>query len=405
MLKNCDIVCFGPSDWWSMNPSCATHIMRRLAADNRVVYVNPVSCDLLGIQGKNGVLNRIKRKTKSVLKFIRKTESNLYVVSPVFLPIQGIDLIDKINNILLRMQVGLVMYWLGIKGAILWVENVRWADIIKFFRKRLVVYHVSDLFELCPYTNNKDKLRQRERHISENSDLLICVSKELYRAKQKTNSNAHYLPHGVDFELFRKAADNGKSYNGFENISNPIAGYFGTLTAENDIELLEYCAENLPEVYFVFAGEITAGDYSKLMQMGNTVFLGKVAYADIPDLCAVFDLCLLPWKMTEWMANCNPLKLLEYMASGRPIVSVPINEIADKYCDVVSIAATKEDFCRAIRWELQNDTDCRREKRISIAHANRWENHNNHLCEIIEAALKKGRHQNHYSLKDKKYSQ
>jgi len=389
MLENYDIVCFGPSDWWGMNPSCATHIMRRLAAKNRVVYINPVSSDILGMRSGRVSAARMLRKVKSALRFVRKAEDNLYVFSLLFIPLQGAVVADWLNNIFFRIQLHLIMAVLRFDRPILWVENVRCVDFMPKFHWRLIIYHVSDLFSQCPYTYNKDKLCEREKDATMNSDLLICVSRRLFEAKQKNNANTYYLPHGVDFSLFRKAAEDNHQWEKLKDPRCPIAGYFGTLTEQNDIELLEYCAVNLPEICFVFAGQITAGDYGTLMAMDNVIFLGKIPYEDIPKLCAIFEVCLLPWRMTEWIANCNPLKLFEYMASGRPIVSVPINEIASNYSDIVSIAHTKEEFCDAIRSELKNDTQERRRKRIEIARLNRWENHNKRLSDIIQIILEK----------------
>ena len=389
MLENYDIVCFGPSDWWGMNPSCATHIMRRLAVKNKVVYINPISSDVLGMRSRKGIAARIRRKVKSALRFVHKAEDNLYICSLKFIPLQGVAIVDWLNNIFFRIQLHLIMAVLRLDRPILWIENVRCVDVIPKFNWRLVIYHASDLFAQCPYTYNRDKLHEREKYAATNSDLLICVSRRLFEAKQKNNANTYYLPHGVDFSLFRKATEDNHQWEKLRDPQRPIVGYFGTLTGQNDIELLEYCAVNLPEICFVFAGQITAGGYGKLMAMDNVIFLGKTPYEEIPKLCATFDLCLLPWRMTEWIANCNPLKLFEYMASGRPIVSVPINEIASNYSDIVSIAHSKEEFCDAIRRELKNDTEDRKRKRVEIARLNCWENHNKRLCDIIQTTLER----------------
>lgn len=354
---------------------------------NRIIHINPISSDLLGIRARKGLYTRIVRKLRSFLKFFRQVNPNLYVLSPVFLPFQGNPVLDRINNIILKTQLTTVMFLLRMKKPLLWIDNVRAADFIKNFSWQLIVYHASDCFEECPYTNNKAKLKEREAYVSNNSDVIICVSKKLYEAKQNVKAKVHYLPHGVDFEFFRKAVEDHQTFDRIFQRSRFIAGYFGTLTAQNDIELLEYCAVNLPNVYFVFAGQITAGDYGKLSKMPNVIFLGRVPYKKIASLCATFDVCLLPWKMNKWIANCNPLKLFEYMASGKPIVSVPICEIVDKYSGIVSLAETKEEYCNAIVWELNNDTDERRCLRIETARKHSWDNHIQRLSHIISNAI------------------
>jgi len=387
MLKNKDFICFGPSDWWGMNPSCTTHIMKHLAKANRVLYVNPVSSDLLGVRTRKGLGRRILRKFKSMVKFIRRAEDNLFILSPFFFPMQGNTVIDSMNNLLLKFQLRSIMFFIHMKRPILWIENIRAADVIGSIVKPAVVYHVSDRFDRCPYTRNKDKVIKRESEVTAQSDRIICVSKKLYEWKKPIGDKVHYLPHGVDFELFRAASEKKAECELLAGVPHPIAGYFGTLTAENDIELLTYCCRENPKISFVFAGQITAGDYNGISKLPNAFFLGRVPYEQIPDLCANFDVCMLPWKINDWIINCNPLKLLEYMASGKPIVSVYIDEIASKYSDLLTIASDKDEFSKGIRYELEHDDEKRKEKRIEIARRHSWNEHVNQLSEIIEQSL------------------
>jgi glycosyltransferase involved in cell wall biosynthesis len=384
MLENYHIICFAPSDWWAMNPSCTIHIVKRLANKNKVLYVNPFSSDLLG--EKKGVSKRILRKIKSIAKWVRNPQRNLYVFSPLFLPLQGNKIIDSFNNALLKAQLTSVCQLLGIKHPILWVENLRAADLLDWFDSQSIIYHISDLFTKSRYIANKQKLQQREEQITAKSDLVICVSKSLYNIKCTQHRNVHYLPHGVDFELFREAVQKEATLPEIAHIRKPIAGYYGTMTANNDIELLSWCTHQLPEVSFVLAGQITSGDYSQLHHLPNVHLLGKLPYDKIPSLCASFDVCMLQWKMTDWIQCCNPLKLMEYMASGKPIVSVPIKE-AMQFSDLISITHNKEDFAKAIRWELQNDTRERSRKRIEIAKSHSWDKHAEKISELIETAI------------------
>jgi len=389
MIEDYDIVCFGPSDWWGMNPSCTTHIMQKLAKKNRVLYINPFSSDLREAT-KSGITARIIRKLKSTVKFLRQPQKNLHVFSPIFFPLQGNRVIDCVNNALLRFQIMSVRRVLGMSKPILWVENIRAADILRWFDPLLQVYHVSDLFSEDEYTANREILRPREEKVSRASDILICVSKRLFKVKstQHNRNNVFYLPHGVDFELFRKAANNGdNSIKELANVPRPIAGYYGTMTAYNDIELLEYCAAHLRDVSFVLVGQITGGNYQELAKQPNVYLRGKVSYEQIPSLCACFDVCLLQWKMSKWIEYCNPLKFFEYMASGKAIVSVPIDEIVENYPNVVSVAGTKEEYCKAITWELNNDTNERAQRRIEAAKDHSWDSHIEQLSQIISEAV------------------
>lgn len=387
MVGNDNIVFFGPSDWWGMNPSSGTHIASKLSESNKVLYINPISTDIAGTISASGMTGslfvKIKRKLKSYLKLIRKENTNLYILSPFYFPIQGTYFWDNINNFLINIQLNLAVFYLDMRTPILWVEDVRAADFLKSRKWKLILFHVSDLFTESRYTKNKLALHARDEIITKNSDLIICVSKQLYKLKKNDNKNVYYLPHGVDFSFFKNASINRSKKSFVPDEYTKVIGYYGTLTSSNDIELLEYCASELSHFYFIFAGQITAGDYSKLKNMKNVKFLGKLNYAEIPALCASFDLCLLPWKMSNWIKHCNPLKLFEYMAAGKPIVSVPIYEVVNNYSEIVSIGKDKEEFKNAILWELKNDNNIRSQKRISIAEKNDWSSYVKKLSEII----------------------
>ena len=289
MLSGFDIVCFAPNDWWAMNPSCTTHIMQKLAGKNRVLYVNPFSSDLLGsVKSKRKLGPLVTRKLKSIARCLKRPEKTLYIFSPVFIPVQGRKIIDVVNNFMLKLQIKMVCWLIGMTNPIVWLENIRAANMMDCFGPGVKVYHVSDLFTNDLYAANSSLQYHREKQISDDSDLLICVSKELYKQKQSQRDNVFYIPHGVDFDLFQEASRKGERLEELVDVSRPVAGYFGTMTTHNDIELLLWCACNLPDVSFVFAGQITSGDYSALGKLNNVYFLGRMPYEKIPWLCAVF---------------------------------------------------------------------------------------------------------------------
>ena len=76
MIENHNIICFAPTDWWGMNPSCTTHIMQKLSEKNKVLYINPFSSDLFGV-AESRVIERFVRKTKSIIKFFRQQQKDI----------------------------------------------------------------------------------------------------------------------------------------------------------------------------------------------------------------------------------------------------------------------------------------------------------------------------------------
>ncbi len=383
MIKGQSIICFAPGDYWSMNPSCATHLMKQFAKTNRVLYINPFSSDLIGgLKRKKGLGQRILRKLKSLTKSLRKADEHFYVFSPLFLPFHGISWIDRFNNTFLRFQIKTICRFLKMKDPILWLENVRAADLLNSFEDSFKIYHVSDLFENDTYTSDRHGQIRREKQIYEQSDIVICVSHQLYDFKKANRNDVYYIPHGVDVDAFEKAMNGSPPLQITKDISKPIAGYFGTLTAHNDIELWEYCARQLKNVSFVFAGQITGGDYSNLQNMPNVHFIGKIPYEQIPILCSQFDVGMLAWKTGKWIESCNPLKMLEYMACGKPIVSVPIKE-AEQYADLIGVARHKEEFCKKLNEAIESDNPEKVTQRLEIARRHSWQTHAEQISDII----------------------
>ena len=75
-------------------------------------------------------------------------------------------------------------------------------------------------------------------------------------------------------------------------------------------------------------------------------------YEDVAAYMAACDVLIMPWNQSDWIEACNPVKLKEYLAVGRPIVSTPFPELA-AYGDHVAVAANATDFAAAISQGLQ----------------------------------------------------
>jgi hypothetical protein len=75
----------------------------------------------------------------------------------------------------------------------------------------------------------------------------------------------------------------------------------------------------------------------------NIVYLGRRPYETLPAYGKAFTAAIIPYRLTRQVLHSNPIKLREYLAMGRPIVSVSAPEI-DKFADWVAIARTREEY-------------------------------------------------------------
>ena len=113
-------------------------------------------------------------------------------------------------------------------------------------------------------------------------------------------------------------------------------------------------ARQLPDVTFPMIGGCSLAE--GWCPLPNVHLLGRKPYAEVARYMAAADVLLMPWNNGEWIQNCNPVKLKEYLATGRPVVSTPYPELAP-YVQYVTQANTAEGFAAAIRQAIANPGD------------------------------------------------
>jgi glycosyltransferase involved in cell wall biosynthesis len=169
----------------------------------------------------------------------------------------------------------------------------------------------------------------------------------LYTEEANQCKKALYLDHGVDYELFAAAEQSLYRPNDIVGIPKPIVGFFGEIKDHtSDIPFVEKVIDLLPHISFVFVGEASS-DVSSLQSRKNVWLLGKKPYEQVPHYGKFFDVAIMHWRQNRWIEACNPIKLKEYLALGKPVVSTPFPEL-DKYLDVVYMANTPKDFAHCI---------------------------------------------------------
>src|SRR5215472_15306481 len=98
-LESESIVCFGGEDWWYHHPHSKNHILRRLAIDNKVLFVNSLSLGLPSVSHPDFFL-KIGRKLKSCMRWLKKAPEGLYVMTPIIFPFFGTRLARALNRII-----------------------------------------------------------------------------------------------------------------------------------------------------------------------------------------------------------------------------------------------------------------------------------------------------------------
>ena len=350
----------------------------------KVLYINTVSPSMPSIFSSS-FFSRLKRKIPSLLKGFRKPEKNMYVLTPFVIPVIGKCVFKRLNSILLVLQLRILLALLHMGKPILWVVNLGASNVLNKIPHSKIVYDCTDKFDASRYIQNKDALRKMDAQIVEQANKIICVSRALYNHyKERAGEKVYYLSHGVDTKLF---SANGKYKNSIpldlKNIPHPVIGYHGSLTEANDNDLLEHCIAQRPDWSFVLIGRAGEKLSQKLKPYKNVHLLGFKEYEKIPSYIKHLNVGIFFWKMSDWIHYSSPLKTKEYLAMGKPIVSVPIPELMTEYDGLAITCSSKEEYVKAIEKTLRDDNERKRKKRSARVFGDDWDSYVNKCIEII----------------------
>lgn len=367
-LENLEVLCFGDNDWWYHNRGhMDIQLMKRYAKMGRVLYVNSVIVRNFNIREGTMFLRRVKRKLASMFKGMKPSGvKNMTVYSPISIPVHNIGIARELNQIALRLQIRQCMNRLNMSKPIVWVACPGAAEAAVKLPNIKLVYQRSDRYEMFPGVDVK-RIKRYDELLKEHADLVIYANRELFRLEQFQCRKAVYLDHGLDYHIFANADQDNDIPEEMGRIPHPILGFYGNIDNHtSNIALVEQVAELLPDISIVLVGNSSV-DLSALASRKNIYLLSQKPYEQIPHYAKCFDVCFMPWQQNEWIAACNPVKLKEYLALGRPIVSTPFPEL-NNYKGLIEVASDAASFAQAVRKACNEDDPkliSTRRKRVS----------------------------------------
>jgi len=321
-LRGRDIICFAQD--WTGDPLSKTHLMRALARDNRVLWVNSIGMRAPSASAAD--LRRSLSKLKAVATPLREVEPNIFVLNPLTVPAYGLPFMKAFNQLALRLQVRRAMRRLGFRRAINYVFLPPAALVAGRLGEELVVYHCVD--EYAAFSDiQAAPILELEEILLRRADIVFASAELLVQSKSRHNPRTHLVRHGVDFTHFSRALDaETKVPEEIASLPRPVIGFFGLVADWVDVDLMAEVAKRFSQGSLVVLGKVTT-DVTALESLPNVRLLGRKPYADLPAYCKGFDVALMPFRLNELTLNANPLKVREYLAAGLPVVSTPIPEV------------------------------------------------------------------------------
>lgn len=374
------ILYFG-NDWWADNRTSSHHIARWLAQRHTVYYI-----ECPGLRAPKPSKRDCTKLVRKLWRFVAGTTSvtdNLKVRTLFQIPLHQFRLVRWCNRLLITATLRWLMWRERIQNPIAWFTIPHLCGVVSHLGEQLSVYYCTDDYATLPDVH-EEVVRPMDEALTAKADLVFTTAESLRDRKLHLNPNTHLSPHGVDVGFFGKAQDERLSIpSDTAHLPGPVVGFFGLIEDWIDLELMDSLSRQRPQWTFLLIGRI-AVPRSTLPRYPNVHFIGQRPYESLPAYGKQFDVAIIPFRRTEVILHANPLKLREYLAMGKPIVSISTPEI-DKYADVVSIAHSSADFLAKLDSVLAQPSSVESiRKRINRVAAESWDSRISEVFSVVQ---------------------
>lgn len=258
------------------------------------------------------------------------------------------------------------------------VQHAYWYPLALRLPNSLRVYDCMDHHE--GFGNVSKELIELEKEMMCKFDQIIVSSGWLEKQIQQYN-NVVIIRNASEYERFSKQPSEIHS----DPQKRKIIGYYGAIAEWFDLELVQNLALAEPHALIILIGSDTINASHILRKIPNIIFTGEVPYDRLPFYLHAFDVCLLPFKITPLTLATNPVKIYEYLASGKPVVSVDLPEIA-QFDNLVQRAKTSDEFVTLVSTCLKSSSHetNRIESRKQFASKQTWSHRVTELVQAIQ---------------------
>jgi glycosyltransferase involved in cell wall biosynthesis len=384
-LKIHNIIIFSTADWdnpfWTNKQHTADRLAKR---GNKVFYI-----ESLGLRSptlKTQDLNRVLKRIFSFVKGARKVRKNLWVYSPMVIPLHRFAVIRLVNKILLSVILKYYKWKLGLESPICWTYNPMVLNYMESLKPSRLVYHSVDDLSAAPGINKK-MILSAEKSLLRKMDYVFCTSLKIYdHCNKDAKGKTYYFSNVVDYEHFSKARSKLNKPKELEVVPTPILGFVGAVSEYKlDIDLICEIAQSRPQWHWVLVGKVGEGQpgtkVDNLYKYKNIHLLGPRNYDDLPNYLAHFDVCIIPAPLNDYTHSMFPMKFYEFMAAGKPIVASKIDSLKE-VSEIHYSYQSQVDFLKCVESALNRGIK-NPEKCDKYAKENTWEKRLDKMLELL----------------------
>ncbi len=369
-------VWFSVSDWddvWTRKQRFAERFAQR---GHTVLHVEAPVHLLSCLRAPGWALRRVRRALgKPVEVAPRIHRLTLPPLVPGFMQHDTVNELDARLIELPAIRRG--MRALGIERPIVWVYPPHAAPVVEALGGRFSVYDAVDDWTSFSGLLSPEVVRAQELRLLRAVDLFVTTTESLMALKGPHARRSLLVPNAADAEHFRRALGPATPLpEDLARIPAPRLGFLGGVQYWIDFELLEAVARAYPEASLVLIGPVgRLARLERLRELPNVHVLGRREYPELPGYLKGFDVCLSPFLLDSLGSHVSPLKVFEYLAAGRSVVSVDMPSVRP-LGEVVRIARARGAFVAAVGEALAEQAAGtggeRQRAALEIASRNTW---------------------------------
>jgi len=404
-MQGIDIIYFTLFPWDLNFSSVSLSFTREFAKQHRVFYINPPFTlkDVWTLRSEERVRRRLPDLLRHRMRYeqIPELPDNVIAVQPpAILPINWLppgELYNRLQDwnegVVLRCIQKVINDYQLTNFIYLNCFNPFVAGTLPpHFGAKLNIYQCIDDMSQEVYTA-KHAVQREEQRVIPKTDLTFVTSTMLKKLKQPHNPDTYILHNAVDDSIFRRTLEETfERPRELQGVEGKIVGFTGNLDASRiDYPLLKTIAERHPEKTFVYVGPLNNTHYleHQLDRMPNIIFTGAKNIHDLPRYLQYFDCVLIPFLCNRLTASIYPLKINEYLAAGKAVVSTNFSEDIRSFKDVIYLAKDSEHFVQLIDTAMAENSDEKIKARVARANSNTWTARVEQFWETVTPFLQK----------------
>jgi teichuronic acid biosynthesis glycosyltransferase TuaH len=402
MYRDHDIIMLSSSRWDDNLSSSALSLAKEFSKSNRVFYIDhPFSVkDLLCRKNRTGLKSRIWALlfAKKNCRHIKNFPTGFVAVTPMLtIPVNWLkegrlyNFLSKKNDKILHLALRTVVKKYSINRYVF--INIFDPFFFKSFPNDIkptqnIYLTVDDISQEEYISRHGVRL---EKEAIARADFTFATSKELVRRNKLFSNRVFYLPNAADISIFKRAASVILSRpEELKNATGKIICYTGVIGTRINYNLLKEIAIIHHDKTLVLVGPFFTTDYidTGLCNHANVVFTGAKHINDLPAYLQYADVAIIPFEYNQLTKSIYPLKINEYLAAGKPVVSTAFSEDIRDFENVAYVAKTNEEFLYFIDLAIKENTMQKRVERINEAARNTWQNRVETFWSVLEGQSK-----------------